>query len=161
MHVVVVLVVVDVVTKIDVVDVLNCDAVVVDAPNCGIVVVVAPNIGTELFIVLKLSVVPLVLTAAGRIAAAEVILEVVEAPKTNRGLLVDKVDVEGVEDVLTGKVDTFGNLKVADVVVVVQSAINELFVVFDTEVFGLKSKDLICKFDVLLLCTLPKAFVSD
>lgn len=150
MHVVVVLVVVDVVTKMDVVGVLNCDAVVVDAPNCGIVVVVAPNIETELFIAPKLPVVPLVLTAVGRIAAAEVILEVVEAPKTNKGLLVDKVDVEGV-DVLTEKVGTFGNLNVADVVVVVLSAINKLLVVFGTEVFGLKSKDLICKFDVLLL----------
>lgn len=161
-------VVIDVVAKIDVVGVPNCgtvvvgvpnccETVVVDVPNCGRVVVVdAPNAGIALLlIVLK----PLVLLAvvAGRIIGVG--LEVLEAPKTNRGLPVDEVDIVEVTDgvVASENMDALGR---ANVDVVVVFAVNELFET--VEVLGAKLKDLVVACvtnDVAsLFAGLPKAF---
>lgn len=162
-------VVIDVVAKIDVVGVPNCGTVVVGVPNCGTVVVDAPNCGTAvvvdapntgialLLIVLKL----VVAVVAGRTIAVDVVLGVVEAPKTNRGLLVDKVGIEEVADVvLSENVDAPDSPNVGAVAAVV-FAVNELFAMVVIEVLGVKLKDLVtCDNDVAWLSAgLPKAYI--
>lgn len=146
-------VVIDVVAKMDVVGVPNCGTVVVGVPNCGTVVVDAPNCGTAvvvdapntgialLLIVLKLVV--LLTVVAGRTIAVDVVLGVLEAPKTNRDLLVDKVGIEEVADVvLNENVDAPDSPNVGAVAVVV-FAVNELFAMVVIEVLGVKLKDLV------------------
>lgn len=167
-------VVIDVVgvPKMDVVDVPNCGTVVVGVPNCGTVVVEAPNCGTVigapnvgialLFIVLKLVV--LLIVVAGRTIAVDVVFEILEAPKTNRGLLVDKVGIEEVVDVVPNEnVDGLDSPNVG-VVVVVTVAVNEPFVMVVIEVLGVKLKDVVvtCDNDVAwLFAGLPKEFIFD
>lgn len=169
-------VVIGVVAKMDV-DVPNCGIVVVDVPNCGTVVVVdAPNCGTAvgvdtpnvgialLLIVLKLVV--LLTVVAGRAIAVDVVLEVLEAPKRNRDLLVDKVGIEEVTDVVPREnVDGLDSPNI-DVVVVVFVE-NELFAIVVIEVLGAKLKDVVdaitCDNDVAWLFTtcvgFPKTFI--
>jgi len=160
-------VVIDVVAKMDVVGVPNCGTVVVDVPNCGTVVVDAPNCGTVvdvpnvgialLLIVLKLVV--LLAVVAGRTIAVDVVLGV---PKTNRGLLVDKVDIEVVDVVPNENVDALDNPNAGAVAVVV-FAVNELFAVV-IEVLDVKLKDLVvtCDNDVAwLFAGFPKVFIFD
>lgn len=167
-------VVIDVVAKMDVVGVPNCGTVVVGVPNCGtvvvevlncgtVVVIDAPNVGIALLlIVLKLIV--LLTVVAGRTIAVDGVLEVLEAPKTNRGLLVDKVGIEEVVDVVPiENVDGLDSPNVG-VVIVVAFAVNELFVMVVIEVLGVKLKDVVvtCDNDVAwLLAGLPKEFIFD
>lgn len=162
----VLVVVIGVVAKIDVVGVPNCgtvvvgvpncETVVVDVPNCGTVVVVdAPNAGIALLLIVLR---PLVLAVvAGRIIGVG--LEVLEAPKTNRGLLVDEVDIVEVTDVVPSEnIDALGSPNVDAVVVVF--AVNELFATVG--VLDVKLKDLVvtCDNDVAsLLAEFPKAFI--
>lgn len=165
----VVIVVIDVVVKMDVVGVPNCgtvvvgvpncETVVVDVPNCGTVVVVdTPNVGIALLlIVLK---VVLLAVVAGRTMG--VVLEVLEAPKTNRGLLVDKVGIEEVADVVLSE-NVLDNPNVDTVAVVVFTA-NELFATVVIGVLNAKLKDLVvaCGNDVASpFGGLPKAFIFD
>lgn len=102
----VLVVVFDVVAKMDVVDTPNCGTVIVDVLNCGVMVVVdVPNVRTALFFIAPKLVI-LLAVVTGRIAAVDVAFEVLEVPKANRGLLVDEVAVEEVVDVLsTGTLD--------------------------------------------------------
>lgn len=152
-------VVIDVVAKMDVVGVPNCGTVVVDVPNCGTVVVVdAPNAGIALLlIVLK----PFVLLAVV-VGIIDVGLEAVEAPKRNRGLLVDEVDIVEVIDVVPSEnIDALGspNVDAVDAVAVV-FAVNELFAT--VEVLDVKVKGLVvtCVNDVAsLFAGLPKVVI--
>lgn len=167
-------VVIDVVAKMDVVGVPNCEIVVVDVPNCGTVVVDALNCGTAvvvgtpnvgialLFIVLKLVV--LLAVVAGKAIAVDVVLEVLEAPKRNRGLLVDKVGIEEVADVVPSEnVDGLDSPNIGAVVVVFVE--NELFAIVVIEVLGVKLKDVLvtCDNDVAWLLAacdgFPKVFI--
>lgn len=164
----------DVVAKMDVVGVLNCGTVVVGVPNCGTVVVDAPNCGTVvaidvpnvgialLLIVLKLVVLLAVVT--GKAIAVDVVLEVLEAPKTNRGLLVGKVDIEEVADVVPREnVGTLESPNV-DTVAVVAFAVNELLATVVVEVLGMKLKDLAVTCDngvTWVFAEVPKAFIFD
>jgi len=136
-----------------VVDVPNCGTVVVDAPNCGMVVVVdVPNVGIALLlIVLKLVV--LLAVVAGKTIAVDVVLGV---PKTNRGLLVDKVDIEVVDVVPNENVDALDSPNAGAVVVVVFAVV--------IEVLDVKLKDLVvtCDNDVAwLFAGFPKVFIFD
>lgn len=166
-------VVIDVVAKMDVVGVPNCGTVVVGVPNCGtviadalncgtvVVVMGAPNAGIALLpIALKLLV--LFVVGAGRAIAVDVVLGVLEVPKTNRGLLVDKVGIEEVADVVPSKnVDAPDSPNVGAVAVVV-FAVNELFAMVVIDVLGVKLKEVVVRCDVAWLFTgLPKAFIFD
>jgi hypothetical protein len=143
----VVVVVFDVVAKIDVVDVPNCGTVVIVAPNCGIAaVVVVPNKGTAVLLVVPKPVV-LEAVAAGRAIGVDAVLGVLAAPKTNTGLLID-------EEVVDAPSENAGALEDpnADVAVVVVNAllvdVNELLVC--AKVLDVKLNDLVvtCGIDV-------------
>jgi len=88
----------DIAVKIDVVGVLNCETIVVGAPNAGIVL---------LLIVLKF--------VAVVVIDVETALEILEAPKTNRGLLDEVVEIT---DVPNENVDVVDNPKAGIAVVV-------------------------------------------
>jgi len=134
----VVVVVLDVVAKIDVVDVPNCGAVVIVAPNCGIAaVVVAPNKGTAVLLVVPKPVV-LEVVAAGRAIGVDAVLGVLAVPKTNTGSLIG----EEVVDVPSENAGAFDdpNADVA-IVVVVNALLDELLVC--AKVLGVKLNDLV------------------
>jgi len=166
------------VAKIDV-DVPNCGIVVVDVPNCGTVVVVdapncetavgvdTPNAGIALLLIILKLIVLLTVVAGRAVIAVDVVLEVLEAPKRNRGLLVDKVGIEEVTDVVPREnVDGFDSPNI-DAVVVVVFVENELFAIVVTEVLGAKLKDVVdavtCDNDVAWLFAtwvgFPKTFI--
>lgn len=162
----VLVVVIDVVAKMDVVGGPNCGTVVVGGPNCETVVVWVPNCGIAvavdgpnvgialLLIVLKL--LALLAVVAGNTID---VLGVLEAPKTNRGLLVGKVVVEEVTDVVPS--ENVGVLDSPNAVAVVVFAVNEPFATVVIEVLGVKLKDLVvaCDNDVALFAGFPKAFI--
>lgn len=164
----VLVVVIDVVAKMDVVGVPNCGTVVVGVPNCETVVVGVPNCGIAvavdgpnvgialLLIVLKL--LALLAVVAGNTID---VLGVLEAPKTNRGLLVGKVDVEEVTDVVPSENVGVLDSPNVDAVAVVVFAVNEPFATVVIEVLGVKLKDLVvaCDNDVVLFAGFPKAFI--
>lgn len=154
----VLVVVFDVVAKMDVVDTPNCGTVIVGVLNCGVIVVVdAPNVRTALFFIPPKLVI-LLAVVTGRTAVVDVVFGVLEVPKTNRGLLVGEVDVEEVVDVLSENADALDNPVDVDVVndVVFVRFVNGLFAV-------VKLKDLVvtCGNDVVWLKEFPKAFTFD
>lgn len=142
----VLVVVFDVVAKMDVVDIPNCGTVIVGVLNCGVIVVVdAPNgVRTALFFIPP-KVVILLVVVTGRTAAVDVAFEVLEAPKINRGLLVDEIDVEEVVDVLGENADALDNPVDVDVVndVVFVIFVNGLLAVVVTKILDVKLKDLV------------------
>lgn len=154
-----------VVAKMDVVDTPNCGTVIVGVLNCGVIVVVdTPNARTALFFIpLKLLILLAVVT--GRTAVVDVVFEVLEVPKTNRGLLVDEVDVEVVVDVLSENAGALDNPVDVDVVndVVFVIFVNGLFAVVVTKILDVKLKDLVVTWgnDVVWLKEFPKAFTFD
>lgn len=162
----VLVVVFDVVAKMDVVDTPNCGTVIVDVLNCG-VTVDAPNVRTALFFIAPKLVILLVVVT-GRTAAVDVAFEVLEEPKANRYLLVDVllVDVEGVVDVS----ENAGALDNPDIDVDVANGVafvvfvNELLAAVVAKILDVKLKDLVvaCGNDVVWpLEGLPKAFTFD
>lgn len=160
----VLVVVFDVVAKMDVVDTPNCGTVIVDVLNCG-VTVDAPNVRTALFFIAPKFVILLVVVT-GRTAAVDVAFEVLEEPKANRDLLVDEVDVEGVVDVS----ENAGALDNPDIDVDVANGVafvvfvNELLAAVVAKILDVKLKDLFvtCGNDVVWpLEGLPKAFTFD
>lgn len=124
-------VVLDVAAKMDVVGAPNCAGVVVGAPNTGIAL---------LLIVLKPAVV-LAVPVTG--AEAVLAVEVLQAPKTNRGLLDAAAAVEAI-DVPNENVDVVANAKAGMVVVVVVAfVLNELLALISVGVLDVKLKDLV------------------
>lgn len=139
----VLVVVFDVVAKMDVVDTPNCGTAIVDVLNCGVMlVVVAPNVRTALFFIAS-KLFALLVVVTGRTAAVDVAFEVLEEPKVNKDLLVDEVDVEGVVDVSenAGVLDNPDiDFDVAnDVVFVV--FVNELLAAVVIKILDVKLKD--------------------
>lgn len=141
----VLVVVFDVVAKMDVVDIPNCGTVIV-VLNCGVIVVVdTPNgVRTALFFIPP-KVVILLVVVTGRTAAVDIAFEALEVPKTNRDLLVDEVDVEEVVDVLSENADALDNPVDVDVVndVVFVIFVNGLLAVVVTKILDVKLKDLV------------------
>lgn len=159
----VLVIVFDVVAKMEVVDTPNCGTVIVDVLNCGVMVVVdVPNVRTALFFIPPKLVI-LLAVVTGKIVAVDVAFEVLEVPKANRGLLIDEVDVEEVVDVLSA-----GALNNPDVGVDVANDVtfvNKLLAAVVVKLLDVKKlKDLVVTGGndaVWLLVGLRKAFTFD
>lgn len=144
----VLVVVFDVVAKMEVVDDPNCGTLIVGVLNCGVMLVVdAPNAMTPLFFIPPKLVI-LLAVATGGTAAVDVAFEGLDVPNMNRGLLVDKADVEEVVDGLTS--ENAGVLDNPEVDVDVVFA-NELLAAVVIKILDVKLKDFVvaCGNDVV------------